>query len=47
LDMAGRGASPSSIAAALNRDGINTPDDKRWHATSVSRLLHKLTQDSD
>jgi EAL domain-containing protein (putative c-di-GMP-specific phosphodiesterase class I) len=45
VHMAAQGASPSSIAAALNRDGINTPDDKRWHPRSVSRLLHKLASE--
>jgi EAL domain-containing protein (putative c-di-GMP-specific phosphodiesterase class I) len=47
MRMASQGASPASIAAALNRDGINTPDDKRWHMNSVSGLLRKLEADAD
>jgi EAL domain-containing protein (putative c-di-GMP-specific phosphodiesterase class I) len=42
-----QGASTASIAAALNRDGINTPDDKRWHANSVRRLLRMLPAETD
>jgi EAL domain-containing protein (putative c-di-GMP-specific phosphodiesterase class I) len=47
LRMARQGASPASIAAALNQDGINTPVDKRWHNRSVSEVLRKLETDGD
>jgi EAL domain-containing protein (putative c-di-GMP-specific phosphodiesterase class I) len=36
------GASPHSVAAALNADGLRTPDGKRWHAASVAQLLRDL-----
>jgi EAL domain-containing protein (putative c-di-GMP-specific phosphodiesterase class I) len=39
MKMASEGASPATIAAALNSDGINTPDDKRWHQASVNTQL--------
>jgi EAL domain-containing protein (putative c-di-GMP-specific phosphodiesterase class I) len=47
LRMASQEASAASIAAALNRDGINTPDDKRWHGSSVTKVLRLLQRDSD
>jgi EAL domain-containing protein (putative c-di-GMP-specific phosphodiesterase class I) len=47
LRMASEGSSAASIAAALNRDGINTPDDRRWHGSSVSKYLRRLQRDSD
>jgi EAL domain-containing protein (putative c-di-GMP-specific phosphodiesterase class I) len=47
LRMASQGASPASIAAALNQDGINTPEDKRWHNRYVSALLRRLEADTD
>ncbi|MCW2570156.1 MAG: diguanylate cyclasephosphodiesterase domain with sensor [Frankiales bacterium] len=46
LRMAGQDASAASIAAALNRDGINTPDDRRWHGSSVTKVLRQLQRDS-
>jgi EAL domain-containing protein (putative c-di-GMP-specific phosphodiesterase class I) len=46
LRMASEGASSASIAAALNADGITTPDDKHWHNRSVSRLLHRLEREA-
>jgi diguanylate cyclase (GGDEF)-like protein/PAS domain S-box-containing protein len=33
------GASPTTIAAALNGDGRRTPQGSRWHAASVARTL--------
>jgi Recombinase len=33
------GASPTSIAAALNADGLRTPDGHRWHRNSVARVI--------
>lgn len=36
------GASPHSVAAALNADGLRTPDGKRWHARSVTELARRL-----
>lgn len=40
------GASPHTIAAALNADGLHTRDGKRWHANSVSVLIQRLRTDS-
>lgn len=34
------------IAAALNARGVATPQGKRWHSTSVQRLLKRLDQGS-
>jgi hypothetical protein len=36
------GASSLSIAAALNADGVRTPDGRRWHARSVETLRQSL-----
>jgi diguanylate cyclase (GGDEF)-like protein/PAS domain S-box-containing protein len=33
------GASPNTIAAALNADGRRTPQGTRWHANTVARVL--------
>lgn len=33
------GASPRTIAAALNQQGLLAPSGRRWHPTSVTRLL--------
>jgi hypothetical protein len=33
------GASPTTIAAALNGDGRRTAQGTRWHAASVARTL--------
>ena len=38
-DLAATGASPSTIAAALNRQGLRTPQGVRWHSASVARVL--------
>jgi EAL domain-containing protein (putative c-di-GMP-specific phosphodiesterase class I) len=45
--MASEGASAATIAAALNTDGINTPDDKRWHQASVTTQLRWLAKPND
>lgn len=37
--LAAGGASSATIAAALNRQGLLAPSGRRWHATSVTRLL--------
>jgi diguanylate cyclase (GGDEF)-like protein/PAS domain S-box-containing protein len=39
LAMHRQGASPASIAAALNQDGIAAPREKRWHRVLVAQLL--------
>jgi diguanylate cyclase (GGDEF)-like protein/PAS domain S-box-containing protein len=39
LAMHNQGASPASIAAALNQDGIAAPRNKRWHRVTVAQLL--------
>ncbi len=39
LSMHRQGASLSTIAAALNRDGYLTPKGLRWHQTSVARAV--------
>jgi EAL domain-containing protein (putative c-di-GMP-specific phosphodiesterase class I) len=36
------GASPASIAAALNSHGHRTADGRRWHAESVRRVIERL-----
>jgi diguanylate cyclase (GGDEF)-like protein/PAS domain S-box-containing protein len=33
------GASPTTIAAALNADGLRTPDGTRWHRNTVARVV--------
>ena len=37
-----QGASLSTIAAALNKDGFRAPNGNRWHPTSVARALADL-----
>jgi len=39
LTMHRQGASPASIAAALNQDGVAAPGGKRWHRVTVARLI--------
>ena len=39
LAMHAGGASPTSVAAALNADGLRTPDGHRWHRNSVARVI--------
>ncbi len=39
LALHAQGASPASVAAALNREGRRTPEGTRWHARSVERAL--------
>ena len=38
----GQGASPTTIAAILNRQGSTAPSGKRWHRQSVSRAIADL-----
>lgn len=40
------GASPQTIAAALNRAGLRTSVGARWHATQVLRTIDAVTADS-
>ncbi|HEU5033622.1 MAG TPA: EAL domain-containing protein [Mycobacteriales bacterium] len=44
IELAHRGASPHTIAAALNRDGMRTARGTRWHARSVSQVLARDTR---
>lgn len=37
-----QGCSRYTIASALNSLGLLTPQGRRWHATSVQRLLREL-----
>jgi EAL domain-containing protein (putative c-di-GMP-specific phosphodiesterase class I) len=37
--LATMGLSEASIAAALNRDGLTTPDGRQWHRVSVARTI--------
>ena len=37
-----QGCSRHTIASALNSLGLQTPQGRRWHATSVQRLLREL-----
>jgi diguanylate cyclase (GGDEF)-like protein/PAS domain S-box-containing protein len=39
LAMHRQGASPASIAAALNQDGVAAPGGKRWHRVTVAQLV--------
>jgi hypothetical protein len=45
LDLASHGASPTSIAAALNRSGFRVAGGTRWTARSVLRVLDDQRQD--
>jgi hypothetical protein len=36
------GGSPTTIAAALNADGYQTPRGLRWHTSSVARAIRDL-----
>jgi EAL domain-containing protein (putative c-di-GMP-specific phosphodiesterase class I) len=38
-ELHGEGASLTTIAAALNRDGYRTPTGQRWHSRTVARVL--------
>jgi diguanylate cyclase (GGDEF)-like protein len=38
----GAGGSSTTIAAALNADGFQTPKGLRWHSTTVSRVIRDL-----
>jgi diguanylate cyclase (GGDEF)-like protein/PAS domain S-box-containing protein len=42
LQLATAGASATSIASALNREGFRTPKGQRWHANGVERVLGKV-----
>jgi diguanylate cyclase (GGDEF)-like protein/PAS domain S-box-containing protein len=46
LALRDQGASLSTIAAALNRNGYATPEGLRWHRTSVARVLAQVAPDS-
>jgi diguanylate cyclase (GGDEF)-like protein/PAS domain S-box-containing protein len=39
-----QGASLSTIAAALNRDGFHTPRGQRWHPVSVAREIAQIVR---
>ncbi|MDQ1714405.1 MAG: hypothetical protein QOC60_350, partial [Frankiaceae bacterium] len=39
MSMHRQGASPSSIAAALNIEGVPAPGDKRWHHAAVAHVI--------
>jgi hypothetical protein len=34
-----QGASPASIAAALNVEGVHAPNGKRWHRVTVAHVI--------
>ena len=44
LTMHRQGASPASIAAALNQDGVAAPGGKRWHRVTVAQLVSGAAQ---
>ncbi|MCW2586868.1 MAG: hypothetical protein JWN55_2384 [Frankiales bacterium] len=46
LQLHREGASLTTIAAALNRDGFRTPRGQRWHSVSVARTVADLVQSS-
>ncbi len=37
------GASLQTIVAALNREGLRNPDGRRWHTTSVAKVIARMT----
>jgi diguanylate cyclase (GGDEF)-like protein/PAS domain S-box-containing protein len=39
MSMHRQGASPSSIAAALNRESVSAPGGKRWHHVTVAHVV--------
>ena len=39
ISMHRQGASPASIASALNQDGVAAPGGKRWHRVTVAQLI--------
>ena len=39
-----QGCSRHTIASALNSLGLQTPQGRRWHASSVQRLLRELAR---
>jgi hypothetical protein len=43
LELQQAGASPLTIAAALNREGAEHPRNIRWHGSAVSRQLAAMT----
>jgi predicted signal transduction protein with EAL and GGDEF domain len=45
--MARRGASPHTIAAALNAEGLLTPRGTKWHRSSVRAHLDRLAAETD
>ncbi len=46
-ELAGRGASLHTIAAALNKDGLLTDAGTRWSAPTVARVLSRTEPESD
>lgn len=46
LAMHRRGASPASIAAALNQDSVPPPTGTRWHQFTVARLIATVSDPS-
>jgi diguanylate cyclase len=44
--LASRGVSPTSIAAALNREGLTTPQGRRWHQATVARQIATMAASS-
>jgi hypothetical protein len=39
MQLHAQGASLQTIAAALNREGFSNPDGRRWHSTSVAKVV--------
>ncbi|MCW2601565.1 MAG: hypothetical protein JWM02_3394 [Frankiales bacterium] len=42
MSMHRQGASPASISAALNADGIPAPSGKKWHRVTVAQIVHDI-----
>ena len=43
-ELHAQGASTTSIAAALNAEGLRTPRGTRWHSTSVASVVAGLSR---
>lgn len=41
------GGSLNTIAAALNREGLQNPYGRRWHSASVAKVVAELSEEQD
>jgi diguanylate cyclase (GGDEF)-like protein len=47
MSMHRQGASPASIASALNGDAITSPTGKKWHRVTVAQIIHNELSTAD